>query len=66
MAGALNASLLVVRADNLAQTAAQRFIFNTTDKTLWFDGDGNGAQGPVLLADLQQSATLTAGDISLL
>ena len=65
--GALNPAVFVVRADNLAQTSAQRFIFNTTDKTLWFDSNGNLTGGLTLVADLQQSAaTMTALDIVLI
>ena len=67
VAGALNASLLVVRADNLAQTTAQRFIFNTTDKSLWFDSNGNLTGGLTLVCDLQQAAaTMTALDFVLI
>jgi Ca2+-binding RTX toxin-like protein len=41
-----------------------RFIFRTTDKTLWYDADGTGSIRPVLIADLQNSAAnLTVNDI---
>ena len=63
-AGALAAGALQVRSDNLAQDGDDRFIFRTTDKTLWFDADGNGAAASVMLADLQAgAANLGAGDI---
>ena len=52
-----------IRSDNLARDADDRFIFRTTDKTLWFDADGKRGKAAVLVADLQQSATLTAEDI---
>ncbi len=51
------------RADNLAQDADDRFIFRTTDQTLWFDADGTGGIAAVLVADLQAGASLTASDI---
>ena len=51
------------RADNKAQDGNDHYIFRTTDKTLWWDKDGKGGGGPVLIADLQQSATLTVDDI---
>lgn len=38
-------------------------FFRTTDKTLWFDIDGVRGEGPVLIADLQDSAVFTAADI---
>jgi Ca2+-binding RTX toxin-like protein len=53
------------RADNAAQDANDRFIFRTTDKTLWFDANGNAAGGLTLVADLQQTATLTVADFLL-
>jgi Ca2+-binding RTX toxin-like protein len=43
VAGALAATQFQSRADNVAQDADDRFIFRTTDRTLWFDADGNGA-----------------------
>ena len=51
---------------NLAQDANDRFIFRTTDQTLWFDVDGTGGGGPRLIADLQAGAVVTAADILLL
>jgi Ca2+-binding RTX toxin-like protein len=62
-AGTLAAARFQTRADNLAQDADDRFIFRTTDKSLWYDGDGNGALAPVMIADLQANATVTALDI---
>lgn len=61
--GALAASRFRARADNVAQDADDRFIFRSTDQTLWFDADGNGGGAAVLLADLQPGASLTAADI---
>jgi Ca2+-binding RTX toxin-like protein len=63
--GALAASQFRSGSTNLAGDANDRFIFRTTDKTLWFDANGTGAGGPALVADLQATATLTAADILL-
>jgi Ca2+-binding RTX toxin-like protein len=63
VAGVLNAAYFQSRADNVAQDADDRFIFQTTDQTLWFDADGNGAGAAVVVADLQAGATMTAADI---
>ncbi len=63
--GFLSSSKFQVRADNHAQDANDRFIFRTTDKTLWFDANGTAAGGLLLLADLQSNATMTAADILL-
>jgi Ca2+-binding RTX toxin-like protein len=50
--------------NNQAGDANDRFIFRTSDTTLWFDRDGTGsAFQSVLIADLQSGAVLTAGDI---
>ncbi len=52
---------------NKAADAGDRFIFRTGDETLWFDRDGTGnAFNPVLVADLQDGATLSASDITLI
>lgn len=53
------------RADNVAQDADDRFIFRSTDATLWFDANGNLAGGLTFLADLQDGAVLTSADILL-
>jgi Ca2+-binding RTX toxin-like protein len=65
VAGALAASQFQARADTLAQDADDRFIFRTTDATLWFDVNGSAAGGLTLVADLQAGAVVTAGDIIL-
>lgn len=64
--GALAAADFQTRADNVAQDASDRFIFRTTDRTLWFDADGNGAGAALMVADLQSSAVVIAADISLI
>lgn len=63
VAGNLPAPRFQSRADNVAQDADDRFIFRTADRTLWFDVDGTGAAAPVMVADLQANATMTAADI---
>ncbi|SEN43704.1 hypothetical protein SAMN04488103_10572 [Gemmobacter aquatilis] len=62
-AGTLATTRFRTRADNLAQDGDDRFIFRTTDRTLWFDADGTGSTAAVMVADLQANATVTAGDI---
>jgi len=61
--GTLNAARFVARNDNLAQQANDQFIFRLTDRTLWYDENGNAGGGRHLLFDLQANATLTASDI---
>ncbi|WP_210527442.1 calcium-binding protein [Rubellimicrobium arenae] len=61
----LAASQFRVRADNQAQDSNDRFIFRTTDRTLWFDSNGHATGGLSLVADLQAGAHLTSSDILL-
>ena len=63
VAGTLAANQFRSRADNAAQDADDRFIFRTTDKTLWYDADGNGAGAAIMVADLNADASLTNLDI---
>jgi Ca2+-binding RTX toxin-like protein len=49
--------------NNQAGDGNDRFIFRTGDETLWFDRDGTGGAAPVLIADLQNGATMTYQDI---
>jgi Ca2+-binding RTX toxin-like protein len=63
--GVLAAGMFQSRADNLAQDADDRFIFRTSDATLWFDNNGNASGGLTMLADVQAGAVVTAGDILL-
>ena len=52
---------------NKAADAGNRFIFRTGNETLWFDRDGTGGSfNPVLLADLQDGATLMPSVFTLL
>ena len=66
VAGPLAAADFQTRSDNLAQDSTDRFIFRITDKTLWFDEDGNGTEAAVMVADLQASATVTFSDIQII
>ncbi|MBP9182190.1 MAG: calcium-binding protein [Fuscovulum sp.] len=66
VAGALAATQFQSRADNVAQDADDRFVFRTTDQTLWFDADGTGAGASVLIADMQAGVALTSLDIVLI
>lgn len=64
VAGALGAARFQLRADNLAQDDNDRFIFDTTTRTLWFDADGVGAgSDAVLIATLTSGPDLAASDI---
>lgn len=61
--GVLSAAQFQTRDDNQAQDADDRFIYETDTRRLWFDADGNGAGGPVLLATFQVGAVVTNQDI---
>lgn len=66
-AGGLSPSQFVARADNQAQDADDVFIFRTTDQTLWYDHDGNGAfSAPQMVADFGPAVVLTAADIDIM
>ena len=64
-AGKLGSSLFRSRADNVAQDTNDRFIFRTTDRTLWFDPDGSSEKAALLVADLQAGAVVSYTDILL-
>ncbi|MCU0802152.1 MAG: hypothetical protein MUD11_10300 [Rhodobacteraceae bacterium] len=61
--GAVAATDFVTGTTNATQDASDRFVFRTTDQTLWFDADGLGGVKSVLVCDLQTGATLTAADL---
>lgn len=46
---------------NRAAEAVNRFIFRTTDDTLWWDADGTGRRAPVLLATFTNGVEIDAG-----
>jgi serralysin len=64
--GVLDAAHYVARANNKAEDASDRFILRTTDHTLWFDSDGDGAAAAVKIATFSNSAMPGAGDIYIL
>lgn len=61
--GFLDASRFQSRADNKAQDFNDRFIYRTTDDTLWYDADGTGSQVAFKVADLSNDFKLLAADI---
>jgi Ca2+-binding RTX toxin-like protein len=63
--GALPKAWFRAGPTNQAQDANDRFLFRTTDATLWYDANGSAAGGRLKIADLQAGAVLTAGDIIL-
>jgi Ca2+-binding RTX toxin-like protein len=65
-AGYLASARFVARADNQAQDSNDRFIFRTADRSLWFDADGRGGKGPVLLATFSAGTVISEADILIL
>lgn len=61
--GTLEALHFQARADNVAQDLDDRFIFRTSDATLWLDSNGSAEGGLKLVADLQGGALLASTDI---
>lgn len=60
--GQLDETRFVLGTSNRAADGDDRFIFRTTDATLWFDRDGSGGKfKPLLLADLDDDAALVFG-----
>jgi Ca2+-binding RTX toxin-like protein len=53
-------------SSNSAHDTNDRFVFRTTDDTLWFDANGNKAGGLTLLADFATNVSLRADDILVL
>lgn len=64
--GAVAGDDFLISASKIALDASDHFIFRTTDTTLWYDADGTGALGPILIADLQAGVSLTAASITLI
>lgn len=62
-AGGIAANTFITSATNAAQDADDRFIFRTTDQTLWWDADGTGSKVALMVADLQTGATMAYSDI---
>jgi Ca2+-binding RTX toxin-like protein len=57
--------LLVGAGATAATTAAQRFIFNTTDKSLYFDSDGLNGSAAVKIGVLAGLPTLNSSNFSI-
>jgi Ca2+-binding RTX toxin-like protein len=62
---ALTTNKLLVGAGSLATNASHRFIFNTTDKSLYFDADGLNGAAAVKIGVLNGLGTLTTANFSL-
>ncbi len=62
-AGALNALDLAIGTIAKALDSSDHFLFRTTDATLWFDADANGAGKAILIADLNNTAQISAINI---
>jgi Ca2+-binding RTX toxin-like protein len=63
--GELDPSQFQSGTTNVAQDDDTRFVFRTTDETLWFDANGDDRGGRTLIADLQGNASLSHNDILL-
>jgi 2',3'-cyclic-nucleotide 2'-phosphodiesterase (5'-nucleotidase family) len=48
-----------------ALDAADRFIFDQSSGSLWFDADGSGGDDQTLIAMFEQDAVVTSGDIEI-
>ena len=64
--GAVSADDFVTGPTRAAFDATDRFIFRTTDATLWFDADGNGGKYATLVARFDSGVTITAADLLLI
>jgi Ca2+-binding RTX toxin-like protein len=62
----LSNQLRVGAGATVANDAAQRFIYNTTNGDLFFDVDGNGASLAVKIANLSGSPALSTGSFSII
>jgi Ca2+-binding RTX toxin-like protein len=62
-AGAVAAADFIISTVAAAVDASDRFIYRTTDNTLWFDADGSGSGAALMQADLQAGAVLTADQL---
>ena len=63
--GAINPNAFASGTTGLPQDASDRFIYNTTNGTLWFDRDGTGKVATVFLADFADGTVFLASDILL-
>ena len=62
-AGTLPASAFASNAGGNFTDGAQRFAFDTTSRTLYYDSDGNGAAAKIALAHLENGASLDSTTI---
>ncbi|HXF88135.1 MAG TPA: VWA domain-containing protein [Xanthobacteraceae bacterium] len=61
--GALPAALFTANAGGNFTDASQRFAFDTTTNTLYYDSDGSGAAAKIALVHLANGASLSLADI---
>jgi Ca2+-binding RTX toxin-like protein len=61
--GAIATNAFKANASGVATDADDRFIFETDRDILYYDADGNGEGGRVLIADFSTNVPLTAADI---
>jgi len=59
-AGGVSVDDFVISNRAFALDATDRFVFRTTDASLWFDADGVGGLSPIRIADLQDGAHLSS------
>jgi Ca2+-binding RTX toxin-like protein len=64
--GVIKSGQFRAQAGNQAKDANDRFIFREGDETLWFDRDGKGGAGPILVADLQDGAVMVYLNIEII
>jgi Ca2+-binding RTX toxin-like protein len=64
--GSVAASDFLISTSNMALDSSDHLIFRSTDSTLWYDKDGSGTKAAVLVADLQDGATLVLTDLWLI
>jgi serralysin len=61
--GSLNSSSFRIGAGaTTANSASQRFIFNTTDRSLYFDAGGNTGAASIKIASLSSTATINTNN----
>jgi len=65
-AGTISASQFVSNAGGNFTDSAQRFSFDTTTKTIYYDSDGNGAAVKIALAHLENGANLDSTNIHII
>lgn len=60
--GVMNVDIFRVSTSATAGDVDDRFIFRTTDNTLWYDVDGTGRRAAVMIADFAAGVLLTSTD----